>query len=208
MNDQVPPLPPSVPQPQPKTSGFAIASLVLGIFGIICIAPVFGAILALIFGGVALNKIGKSNGALKGRGQAIAGIVLGGVGLLLIPVILIVSAMLFPTLHAAQTKAREVVCMNNLRQIGMAISLYSAEHDGKIPAEFTALHPYSDSLDKLLICPGATDRSNPSYQILLAGQKWNDSAIWKEIAVTEQRGDHRFGYNALYGDGHVEFVRD
>ena len=49
------------------TSGFAIASLVLGIIG--------GSILAIIFGFVALSQIKKSGA--KGRGMAIAGVVLG-----------------------------------------------------------------------------------------------------------------------------------
>ena len=49
------------------TSGFAIASLVLGILG--------GAVLAIVFGFIALSQIKKSGA--KGRGMAIAGVVLG-----------------------------------------------------------------------------------------------------------------------------------
>ncbi|HXI85744.1 MAG TPA: DUF4190 domain-containing protein [Verrucomicrobiae bacterium] len=204
MNDQVPPIPPATVAPSAKTSGLAIASLVLGILGLICILPVVGAILAVILGVLALNQINKSSGTVKGQGQAIAGIVLGGVGLVMIPMM---AAMLLPALSAARQKARVVMCMNNLRQIGMATGLYSAEHDGFIPKEFNDLRPYNSNLDKLLICPSAKNTSNPSYRILLGGQKWNDQGIWKEIAVTELATNHRFGYNALYGDGHVEFLR-
>ena len=53
MNDQIP-LSTSTP---PKTSGLAITSLVLGILGITCILPVFGAILAIVFGVIALSQI-------------------------------------------------------------------------------------------------------------------------------------------------------
>lgn len=205
MNDQVPPIPSSTATPPPKTSGFAIASLVLGIVGITCIFPVFGAILAIIFGVLALNKINKSGGRITGQGQAIAGIVLGGVGLVMVPIML---GMLLPALNAAREKARTVACMSNLKQIGMAISLYSAEHDGVIPKDFNNLRPYASNLDRLLICPSARDRSTPSYRILLGGQKWNDQAISKEIAVAESPTNHRRGSNALYGDGHVEFLRE
>ena len=61
---------PGPAQPQaPRTTGWAIASLVLGIIG--------GALLAIVFGFVARSKIKRSGGALRGKGLATAGIVLG-----------------------------------------------------------------------------------------------------------------------------------
>lgn len=83
--------PPSGPQQQWRpvtTSGFAIASLVLGIVWGFWI----GSILALIFGYIALRQIKRSQGSLSGRGMAIAGVVLGwvGVGLLVVTIALAV----------------------------------------------------------------------------------------------------------------------
>ncbi|HEX6353790.1 DUF4190 domain-containing protein [Actinophytocola sp.] len=65
---------------QPSTNGMAIASMVLGILWLYWV----GSILALIFGYVARDQI-KKNGQ-SGDGMAIAGIVLGwvGVGFLLL----------------------------------------------------------------------------------------------------------------------------
>lgn len=85
-----PPAPPPVPpagwapyQPARRatTNGFAVASLVLGI-AVLC-TGIFGAILAVIFGNVALGRIDAAQGAEKGRGLAIAGIVLGWIGIAL-----------------------------------------------------------------------------------------------------------------------------
>jgi hypothetical protein len=59
-----------------KTSGLAIASLVLGILWLYWI----GTILAVIFGHVALSRIKRSSGQLRGRGLAIAGLVFGYLG--------------------------------------------------------------------------------------------------------------------------------
>jgi formylglycine-generating enzyme required for sulfatase activity len=56
-----------------KTSGLAVASLVAGILGL-CTAGL-GGIAGLILGIVALKKIGHSGGALRGRGLAIAGLI-------------------------------------------------------------------------------------------------------------------------------------
>ncbi|HTS16276.1 MAG TPA: DUF4190 domain-containing protein [Verrucomicrobiae bacterium] len=202
MNEQVPPSPPPITSPS-KACGLAVASLVFGILGLMCVLPVVSPILALTFGIVALNQISKSGGGLRGRGQAIAGLVLGGVGMLMIP---IVAAMLLPALAQAKGKAQRIACMNNMRQIGMAMGMYAEEHDGKIPREFTDLKLYASNLDKLLICPGAKDRTSPSYRIVLAGKKWNGPETMDAVVLTEQLGNHRRGRNALYGDGHVEFV--
>lgn len=58
------------------TNGFAVASLVLGIIWFYWV----GSVLALVFGYIARSQIDQSNGAQGGRGLAIAGIVLGWVG--------------------------------------------------------------------------------------------------------------------------------
>jgi hypothetical protein len=55
----------------------AVASLVLGI--LFCF--VVTGILAVIFGNIGLNRIDASGGTERGRGMAIAGIVLGWIGI-------------------------------------------------------------------------------------------------------------------------------
>jgi hypothetical protein len=75
-----------VQQQAQKTNGFAIASMVLGIIWIYWI----GSILALVFGYIARSQIKRSQGMQSGDGMAIAGIVLGwiGVGILLLLILL------------------------------------------------------------------------------------------------------------------------
>jgi len=76
-----------------KTSGTAIASLVLGLVGIF-----FGlitSILAIIFGGVAISQINKSEGQIGGHGMAVAGLVLGIIMTIVWVVILIAMGSWF-----------------------------------------------------------------------------------------------------------------
>jgi hypothetical protein len=86
---------PAAPQPYaphvrpPSVNGLAIASMVLGIVWIYWL----GSILALIFGYVAKGQIDRSNGEQTGRGFAIAGIVLGWVGVALLIVGFLVLAV-------------------------------------------------------------------------------------------------------------------
>ncbi len=69
-------------RPAGQSDGFAVASLVLGIIGIPSACALIPSLLAVVFGVLALAK-DKGAGARGGRGMAIAGIVCGGVGLLL-----------------------------------------------------------------------------------------------------------------------------
>jgi hypothetical protein len=62
----------------PETSGKAIFSLICGILFFIPLPPFF--IVAVIFGHLSLSEIRRSAGRLAGRGFAIAGLVLGYLG--------------------------------------------------------------------------------------------------------------------------------
>ncbi|MDP2750557.1 MAG: DUF4190 domain-containing protein [Nanoarchaeota archaeon] len=79
------------PAESKKTSGFAIASLILGILSILLgWFPLFGwifIILALIFGVIALKQI--KNQGLTGRGLAIAGTIMGIIGIILAAILFV-----------------------------------------------------------------------------------------------------------------------
>jgi hypothetical protein len=94
VSDVVPPPPPAPPPPAPvpyayqpvqaipTTNGLAVASLIAGFFWVAWL----GSFLAVIFGHVALGQIKRSGGRETGTGLAIAGLVLGylGIGSLLL----------------------------------------------------------------------------------------------------------------------------
>lgn len=64
----------------PVTNTLAIISLVAGI---VCCIPGISALTAIICGFIAIGQINASNGMQKGKGLAIAGIILGGLGILI-----------------------------------------------------------------------------------------------------------------------------
>ena len=87
-----PPAQPPIPGAKQQTSGWAIASLILGICGFTCI-PLIGSVLAIVFGFVAKSEIKKSSGRLKGSELATAGIVLG---IIVFAIIVIAAAVAVP----------------------------------------------------------------------------------------------------------------
>lgn len=76
-------------QQAPTTNGLAVASLVFGILWLFYV----GSLLALVFGYIGKSQIDASEGLQSGRGLAVAGIVLGwiGVGLFVLTIVVFYS---------------------------------------------------------------------------------------------------------------------
>ena len=80
--------PPMLPAYPPRTSGMAIASMVLGITSIVALTCCCGtgfipSVLAVVFGHVAMYQIRRSAGRLEGSSMAVAGLVCGYIGLVM-----------------------------------------------------------------------------------------------------------------------------
>lgn len=160
-----PPLPPATPAvTTAKTSGMAITSLVLGILSIATcgFTWILSAPIGLILGIVAMNKIGKSQGQLKGKGLALTGVITSGVSFLMIPVLI---AMFLPALAAAKQKAMTIVCINNEKQLALAVKQYEYENNEHFPPAATwcdAIRQYAVS-DSFFKCLGANPSSRCDY---------------------------------------------
>jgi type IV pilus assembly protein PilA len=104
----------------------AIASLVCGIVNVFPVS-----IIAIVLGHISLSQIRKSAGQLKGQGLAIAGLVLGYLGIVAIPFILIVAAIAIPNLLRAKIAADESSAVGSIRTLGTAEKAYAAEHQSE-----------------------------------------------------------------------------
>lgn len=82
------PVPMAPPAVQPKTSGLAIASLVLSLLWIYGL----GSVLAIVFAAVAKKNIRESNGWVTGNGMATAGLVLGIIGVVVMLAVIVAAA--------------------------------------------------------------------------------------------------------------------
>jgi hypothetical protein len=149
----------------PKTSALSIWSLVLGILSLCC-CGFLTAIPGVICGHMALSRIRRSGGSLGGQGLAIAGLVTGYVGMVLVTLIL--PSMLLPALARAKEKAQTITCMNHLREIDQAKKQWANDHQKQatdIPVE-SDLAPYlGSSAGQIMKCPAGGE-----YQINAVGE--------------------------------------
>lgn len=53
--------------------------------------------------------------------------------LVVIAIIAVLAAVLFPVFSQAKAKAKQTVCLNNLKQLGTAFVLYMADSDDRLP---------------------------------------------------------------------------
>lgn len=122
-----------------KTLGMAIASLVFGCLVIFPFLGILFGLTALILGIIALVKISNNKDTLQGGGFAIAGIVLGGIGVIIIPIIALLAAIAIPNVLRARIAANEALAESSVRSIVMSIENYALKNNGKYPADESEL---------------------------------------------------------------------
>jgi hypothetical protein len=207
--------PPSLsPVAPPRTAGLATASLVLGILSVTCLS-ILAAIPALIVGAIALKQISASGGTLGGKGQALAGLIMGIISFALLPlaiaVFAIAASVTLPAVSGAHAKAQEAACLQNVRQCTLACEQYALEHEATLPTTWGEVKNYAVSEmpgPSLLHCRQDSGKA-VSYKIVNPGQRLATLGPPAEtIIVREVRTNHHGRRAVGFADGPVELHTD
>ena len=89
--------------------------------------------------------------------------------LVVIAIIAILAAILFPVFSKAREKARQAKCTSNLKQLGLAVTIYTQENDETLPAATDAMFTGTLALpEKVLRCPNSTQANGYVYNYELS----------------------------------------
>ena len=127
--------------------------------------------------------------------------------LVVIAIIAILASMLLPALGRARDLAKETSCRNNLKQISMAIAIYSDSHDGYLPqnaipawmsAGFATYIKVGTNY-RLLGCLWKTDLV--PYKVLYCPDGHPRNIMWMEKygTKTDQRSDYMMRVSPMGG---------
>jgi prepilin-type processing-associated H-X9-DG protein len=106
----------------------AVLSLVLGALSVFLLYQLMTGLPALVLGFLCFRWVNQSDGRLRGRLPALAGMVLGGIGTIL-GVVMNLALVILPM----REDANRVECEFNLGQIGMAVNAY---HERQRPHQY------------------------------------------------------------------------
>jgi|ERR1017187_4617694 prepilin-type N-terminal cleavage/methylation domain-containing protein len=113
--------------------------------------------------------------------------------LVVIAIIAILAAMLLPSLAKAKAKAKEIACVNNLKQQDLGLRMWSGDHGDKYPWNFDV----SDG--------GSRDSADWTDHFRVAANELNNPKILTCPADTEKLSRMTNTWKRLRGDLNVSY---
>ena len=147
--------------------------------------------------------------------------------LVVIAIISVLASLLMPALSSAREKARQIACLSNLRQLGLALTMYADNNHESFPAyssnqgtpyDLYLLYPMYIDNDGVFRCLSDKHVDSPLQDNSSYGyrggyknfssnlQLVGDDGVGFPFLPTEELPNHPGGGNMLYSDSHVEWL--
>lgn len=147
--------------------------------------------------------------------------------LVVIAIIAILAAILFPVFSRAREKARQTQCMNNQKQVALAVNMYTQDHEETLPVATNVWQVLA--LDAgLLKCPNKSLANGYVFNSRLSGRQLGDmqgadptgvfctadgqhattaGLVNVAFALPDVQDTRHTSFIAAYLDGHAEHVK-
>ncbi|MDD3886988.1 MAG: NINE protein [Victivallaceae bacterium] len=192
--------------------GRGVAQLILTLT---CIGALVTAIWVIVdLFTVTADKNGVEMSSQKG-GKIVAIIAIIVMLLNFFVMLLLPAGMLLPAIGTARGSARNIACVNNLKQIGLAITMYADDHDGQLPAAQgeNGMEEMEDELDDIISenCFKCPENGEGCYVYIRPksgklSDITNPGATPIVYCLTHHSRSSMRLINVLFADGHVESI--
>jgi len=143
-----------------------------------------------------------------------------GASTVVVPVVIfaLLAAILFPVFAQARERARMEACLSNLRQLGIAVKMYTVDYDETLPVGNleTVIGPYLRGKMQMLNCPSDDTPGASSYGFnpnFLGWKTWRIASPTRTVLLYDADGEepvlrHNDGLNIGCADGHAQWVNE
>ncbi|MFH1778226.1 MAG: prepilin-type N-terminal cleavage/methylation domain-containing protein [Candidatus Omnitrophota bacterium] len=128
--------------------------------------------------------------------------------LVVIAIIAGLAALMFPALRGARERGRRTSCLNNIRQIGLAISMYRTDYNEAFPPANNLDPLFPNYVDKLevFVCPSSGSATPATanagdYTYTTPGN--NNPPSNTPLVQDTLATNHNGRVNVLFADGSV-----
>lgn len=136
--------------------------------------------------------------------------------LIVVGIIAVLAAILFPTFARSREKARQASCMSNVKQLALGTLSFAGDYDGRLPSAATwrdDIMPYVRN-EQLFECP-SDEIDSVSYALspFVAGRNLDQIEAPDETVMIYEVGEdgrlvfpHNGGANYGFVDGHAKWL--
>ena len=119
-----------------------------------------------------MNKAKTPTGRTQSKGFTLIEL------LVVIAIIAILAVLLLPALSQAKERAKRISCLNNLKQLGTAVMIYSGDNNDLVPAAAYAPASGHSPFEAYLLASNIGGNGQPAAATMQATKAAFDHTLW------------------------------